>query len=305
MLKYIIKDIYGNETVFRKPLKVNFVSSEDAPADSLTAVFSADGTIYPLLSIEVLDNNDRIFFGYIDTQSDEQTISGIFLTVTARSIAGILLDNEALPQTYSMVSMNDLMKRHFEPFGFQHFKGTRKTFDDEFIITKGMSEWAVLANFCKKFTGTVPKIDCYGNIDISENKDNDCIYISSNQCISKKHTLKRHILISMIMERAAVSDGYVMPFEDELAKSLKVNKKRYINTVDNKNLSPMSARNILDNADNKYEQVILEISGCIICRVGDELIIDNEDKKYIIKEIHYSLGVEGEKTRVYAEVKYI
>ena len=305
MLKYIIKDIYGNETVFRKPLKINFVSSEDAPADSLTAVFSADGIIYPLLSIEVLNNNDRIFYGYIDIQSDEQTLNGAFLTVTARSMSAILLDNEALPQTYSMISMNDLMKRHFEPLGFHSFKGTGKTFDDEFIITKGMSEWTVLANFCKKFTGTVPKIDCHGNIDISENNDRDCIYISSSQCISKKHTLKRHLLISLIMERAAVSDGYEMPFEDELAKSLKVNKKRYINTVDNKNLSPMSARNILDNADNKYEQVILEISGCIICGVGDELILDNEDKKYIIKEIHYSLGIDGEKTRIYAEVRYI
>ena len=305
MLKYIIRDIYGNETVFKKPLKVNFVSSEDAPADSLTAVFSADGVIYPLMSIEVTDNNERIFYGYIDTQSDEQSINGYFLTVTARSLESILLDNEALPQTYSMVSMRDLMKRHFELLGFNNFKGTDKTFDDEFVITKGMSEWAVLANFCRKFTGTVPKIDCHGNIDISENKDNDCIYISSSQCISKKHTLKRHLLISLIMERAAVSDGYVMPFEDELAKSLKVNRKRYINTVDNKNLSPMSARNILDNADNKYEQVILEVSGCIICRVGDELILDNEDKKYIIKEIHYSLGIDGEKTRLYAEVRYI
>lgn len=305
MLKYILKDIHGKETSLKNPLKVSFVSSYDAPADRLTAVFAVSENIQPLMSVEVLDRTERIFFGYVDTQTDEQTINGMILTISARSQACILLDNEALPQTYCMVSMLDLMERHFSPLGFTHFKGTSKTFDDEFVISKGMSEWAVLSEFCKKFTGTSPKIDCNGIIDISGENDGKAVYISSDRCISKKHTLKRHLLISEIMVRAETASGYIMPFKDDFADSLGIKKRRYLNAVDSKNLSPLSAGKILENADNHYEQITLNVSECVLCTVGTELIVDNEDKKYIIKEIQYSLSDSGEHTRIYAEVKYI
>lgn len=305
MLKYILKDIHRKEIFLKNPLKVSFVSSDDAPADRLTAVFAVDEAVQPLMSVEVLDRTERIFFGCIDTQTDEQTINGIVLTISARSQASILLDNEALPQTYCMVSMRDLMERHFSPLGFEKFKGTEKTFDDEFIVSKGMSEWAVLSEFCKKFTGTSPKIDCNGIIDISGESDGKAVYISSERCISKKHTLKRHLLISEIMVRAESGNGYIMPFRDDFAHSLGIKKRRYLNVADSKNLSPLSAGKILENADNKYEQITLDVSGCVLCSVGTELMIDNEDKNYIIKEIQYSLSDSGEHTRIYAEVKYI
>lgn len=305
MLKYILRDIYGNVTSLKNPLKVSFISSDDAPADRLTAVFAVTENIQPLMSVEVLDGLKRVFFGYVDTQTDEQTVNGMILTISARSLACILLDNEALPQTYCMVSMRDLMERHFIPLGFTEFKGTEKTFDDEFTVSKGMSEWAVLSEFCKKFTGTSPKINCNGMIDISGENDGKAVYISSSRCISKKHTLKRHLLISEIMVRAETANGYVMPFKDDFANALGIRKRRYLNAVDSKNLSPFSAGKILENADNHYEQIILNVSGCVLCTVGMELIIDNEDKKYIIKEIQYSLGDSGEHTKIYAEVKYI
>lgn len=304
MLKYLLKDIHGKETLFEKPLKVNFVSSEDAPADSLTVVFAVSGTLPVLFSVEVLNKNERIFYGLVDSQSDEHTSKGSLLTVSARSLACILLDNEALPQTYCMVSMPTLMQRHFIPLGFRHFTGTDKTFDDELVISKGMSEWAVLAAFCRKFIGVSPTIDCYGTIDISGQKNTDILYLSSEQCLSKLHTLKRHLLISDIFARAAVSEGYIMPFEDQMAKELNISKKRYINIADSGKLSAESVPTIMNQADNQYEQLIIESSGCILCRVGSKLILDNETKNYIIKEIHYSLGLDGEKTRIYAEVKY-
>ena len=305
MLKYVLKDIYGKETLLKNPLKVSFVSSDDAPADRLTVTFAVKENVQPVLSVEVLDGLKRIFYGYADTQTDEQTINGIILTVSARSQACILLDNEALPQTYRMISMSDLMERHFVPLGFGKFKGTSKTFDDEFVISKGMSEWAVLAEFCRRFVGTSPKIDCNGLIDISGENSGKSVYISSNRCISKKHTIKRHLLISEIMVRAESGNGYVMPFKDSFAQNLGIQRKRYLNTADSKSLSPLSAEKIIENAENKYEQVTLDVSGCILCTVGTSLILDNEDKNYMIKEIHYSLNANGEHTTIYAEVKYI
>ena len=84
MLKYILKDIHRKEIFLKNPLKVSFVSSDDAPADRLTAVFAVNEVFQPLMSVEVLDRTERIFFGCIDTQTDEQTINGIVLTISAR-----------------------------------------------------------------------------------------------------------------------------------------------------------------------------------------------------------------------------
>lgn len=303
MLEYILSDIYGNQTALKQPLNVSFVSSYDAPADSLTAVFAVDGTIPPLSAVEVKNDGQRIFYGIVDMQTDELTSKGVLLTVSARSLSAVLLDNEALPQTYSMVSMPLLMKRHFSNLGFENYIGSDKAFYGKLVISKGISEWEVLSEFCRKFLGTVPRIDCFGVIDIS-GENNDVLSVSSKQCISKKHILRGYLLISDIMTRAVSDDGYIMPFEDKFAKSLNVRKLRYVNAVDNADKSVLTAEKITKNADNRYEQLAVEYSGCILGSIGAKLIIDGRDNNYIIKEIHYSLNSQGEKTRIYAEVKH-
>ena len=303
-MKYLLTSVDGKPSSFQKPVKISFVFSHDAPADSLTVVFAVSGSFPVLLSVEVLsETNERIFFGYVDSQSDRKTNKGILLTVSARSLAGLLLDNEALPQTYSIVSMSILMDRHFKPLGF-HFSGTSPTFYDEMVISKGMSQWAVLSAFCQRFLGVSPRIDCYGNIDISGKEIDETLCLSSAHCLSLKHTLKRHSLISDIMVRPASCEGYVMPFHDELAQKCLVKKTRYLNVPDHPSLSPLSAAKIMHDADNRYEQIIIEFPECILCTVGSRLSLDSDSKHYIIKEIHYSLDNSGEKTTIYAEVKY-
>ncbi len=303
MLICRIWDTQNKLLSFQFPLKLTLLSSADAPADSLTAVFAVTGEIPALHTIEAEHNGECIFSGYVDSQTRQVTSKGDLLTIAARSKACLLLDNEALPQTYSMVSMPILMERHFRPLGFDRFAGSDKAFDDELTVTKGMSEWAVLTSFCRKFLHTSPFVRHDGVIDVSGDREEICC-LSTRECLSVKHTLKRCQPLSDIIVRAARSDGYVMPFHSPLAETLHIRRRRYLNAADSAALSAASAQELLDRADNQYEQLELELAGGMFAPVGSALSIDTDDKPYLLRERCYTLSEHGEVTKLYAEVKY-
>ncbi len=299
MLTYSLTDADGRSKELKKPLKVSFISSENAPADRLTAVFAVKGRIPVLHSIDVYDGREKIFTGLVDSQTDECTKNGVLLTVSARSLECILLDNEAMPQTYCMPSMPLLMKRHFAPLGFEKFIGTNKAFNGEITISKGMSEWSVLKSFCESFVGTYPRITKDGAIDISGGAKQE-IRISRDRIISLKHSLKNSALISHAVARTHTGGVYSMPLVSRLAEKASVKRKRYINSIDGKSRTVLSAKRLMERSEQQYEQITADCCGCIICDVGTVLTLEKDRKKYIVSEINYMLGSDGEHTVIYA-----
>lgn len=301
MLTYELFDIYGKKTKLKYPLSVKFTSSDDAPADSLNVTFAVSGNIPEIATVTVENGNERLFSGIVDTQTEEESPDGILLTISARSLECILLDNEALPQTYCMPSMPLIVERHLAPLGFTEYIGERKSFSGEMIISKGMSEWAVLETFCRRFLETKPKIDCYGVIDITGSESDEIIYLSESRCISKKHILDRSKLISEIDARTYIAGGYEMTLENKNAKALGVRRKRYVNSIDSESRTVLSARKIISESNNSYEQIVADFSGCILCSVDAKAVLDKENKIFRVKRTEYSLNSNGEKTRLYME----
>lgn len=302
MLKFILKDTNGKITELKKPLKVSFVSSEEAPADRLTAVFAVDGNIPVIESVEMLDGIERLFYGLVDEQVTEETAEGMLLTVYARSLACILLDNEAMPQTYCIPSMPLLMKRHFSPLGFDHFIGSDEAFNGEMTVSKGMSEWTVLKSFCDAFIGTVPRIHTDGTIDITGNI-NETVYLQPERIISIKRSLKNKNLISQMIARTYTGGGYEMQIENNSAKKLGIKRRRYINSIDSKSRTVLTAKRLMKKSFSEYEQITADCCGRILCSIGAQLIIGRDKKHYIVKEINYSFDSSGEHTKIYARLK--
>ncbi len=302
MLTYIIRDIEGAETIFREPLKVSYVSGEDAPADQLSIVFGVKGNVPKLSAIEMKNGNERLFYGMVDSQCEEYSENGIFLTIQARSLTCLLLDNEALPQMYCSPSMPLLMKRHFEPLGFKEYRGTDKAFNGELAISKGMSEWTVLRNFCRYFLDTVPYIDKYGVIDITGEREQDTMYLSGERIMSCRHYLKNSALVSDINVRARSSGGYEIPFVNDMAKKYGIIRKRYVDSMTGSGRTVQSVKRMMRKYAAEYEQLIVECAGCFICSIGTLLSVDGQRKTYRVREVNYTFDSGGERTRLYAEV---
>lgn len=303
MLKYILNDVNDFESEFRNPVNMSIVSSRDAPADSFRAVFAVCGKIPELYSVKVLDGSDIIFFGFIDEQTETMTDNGVLLEISARGPESILLDNEAMPQTYCMPTMKILFERHFKPLGFKGVVGGEKAFPGDLVVSKGMSEWQVLSNFCKKFCNTGPIVRSDLVIETGENSQPDTIYIGENSPIIKiSRTISRSAPISDIYSRTYLAGGYEMYIQNEMAKSHKIKRRRYFNCADSKYKSVLYADDIIRNSNSKYEKYNIELSGIIGCRVGDTVRLRNKRREMRIEELHYILDSGGEHTRIYAEV---
>lgn len=303
MLSFEVTDINGRKTTFASPLSVSIVSSEDAPADSLSAVFAVSGSVPVLKSISAKMQGETVFLGEIDRQ--DEVISGRShrLELKARSIAAVLLDNEARPQQYFMPSMPLLMERHFAPLGFTRFIGTDKAFNGELIISKGMSEWAVLQEFCDKFLRTKPKIGFDGVIDISGSDPKAELFIGDTYSVLyKKKTFRRSAVISEIFARTHNGGGYDMHLESDNAERLGIRRRRFVSSINSKSRSLLDTEKIIPRAERSAVGCETEIAGSIPCIVGDRLRLEGDNKTYRITERHYTYSSEGEKTRIYSEV---
>ena len=301
MLTFILKDIKGQTVTFRHPLKISLSFSEQAPADSLNAVFAVSGSIPVLSSVEVKKGEERIFFGNIDEQAEEISEKGRLLSVTARSLAAVLLDNEAAPQTYCVPSMPLLMQRHFVPLGFTEFVGSEKAYSGQMTITKGMSEWSVLKEFCRYFLQTEPKIRRDGVIDVTGLPPQESLLLSEDVMLSCRHEYRSRVLFSEILARTRAGGDYCMPLVSQKAKKLGIQRRRYVNAVDSKSRTVLTAKEMLQKAESAYERLIVTCKGCFPAETGTILHLSRQTKGYRIREINYTLDSTGEKTKIYAE----
>ena len=302
MLKYILTDIKGKVTSFSKPLNMTIISSSGAPADSFSGVFAVSGRIPEILSVKVMNGAEMIFFGYVDEQTEIAEGGGSFLEIKARSIESILLDNEALPQTYCLPSMSYIFERHFRPLGFHKYIGSNQSYNGELMIRKGMSQWDVLENFCEKFVKVKPYVSADGVIDISGVVKNGSVFLGRKNIISVRKSLKRSAVISDIYARTYNAGGYDTHMKSKEADGRSIRRVRYVNAVNSKGKTVPYVQNIIDRTDKSYENYIIDNAGIISCGVGDELTVEGMKSKLKIKELHFVLNTKGEYTRIYAEV---
>ena len=303
MLIFHLTDNDGRTFQMRHPVSVSISSACSAPADSLRAVFAIEGEVPELHRIRVTDGDETVFTGCVDQQNEEYSRNGRFLTVSARSVAALLLDNEAAPQTYWCPSMKLLMKRHFEPLGFDRFIGPDKVFSGQLTVSKGMSEWAVLKRFASVFLNTEPRIDKNGIIDVSGTDGERELFLPSGSLISFRRELKNSALISEIRARVRPERGYDMVFKSERAKCSHISRRRYIDIPGSNTGSVEGTKRMLSSCDAAYERIEAECAGRARCSVGDTLTTDLDSKQYRICEVNYTLDSRGERTIIYAEVK--
>lgn len=304
MLTYLFKDVNQKEILLKNPLNSYIIFSEDAPADSLSVVFSVTGKIPVLTSVKVENAGELIFQGIIDEQTETLSENGMLLEIKARSLAALLLDNEACPQIYYSPSFDLLMKRHFNRLGFYQYIGKDNKHNGELHITKGMSEWQVLKNYCQYFLNTSPVITKDGMINISGNHTQEVTYIQNfrRTLISLIHKRKPSVLLSDVYARTYMAGGYEMYLPVKKAEELEIKRRRYIDSVNSSSRTVQSALNILEKSERNYEEYITESAGCMICEVGSQILIEELNLCLRAKEIIYTLNTKGEKTKIRAEV---
>ena len=303
MLKYILTDTSGIVTGLSEPVSMNLVSSSDAPADSLRITFALSGDIPVVYSVRVQNGGDTVFFGYADEQTETVCGSGVLLTVKARSLAAVLLDNEACPQVYCLPTMEMLFQRHFRPLGFEGYTGGDRVCRGDLVISKGMSEWQVLSRFCRSCGLEEPWVT-HDGIIVTDGRQADTIFLDgASPRLRLSRTVRRNALISDIYIRTSKADGYAYHMENDHARENKGLRIRYLNAADDFRRSPAYAKKMMDAGNSAYITCTVQVGGIISCRTGDRLVIGGQGEGFIIRELRYILGRDGEMTVITAEVE--
>ncbi|MCR4924735.1 MAG: hypothetical protein K5917_00440 [Clostridiales bacterium] len=216
-----------------KPFKMTLLSDFDTPADSLYVVFVCDENLPEFCEVEIENENETIFNGIIDEQICHCSKEGIFLEISARSFAAVLLDNEAIPATYFMPSLQEIFEIHAKDYGIKDYIGQGRC-NGNFTISKGTSEWEVIENFVKSVIGVTPHITSDLILNAGDISYSNCYKISNTlpDCesfISAKVKNKRYGTVSTVLTKLSNTDSYNSVSENEVAVKKGIKSRRLLN----------------------------------------------------------------------------
>lgn len=217
------------------PLSVTVEATLESPARAMTARFPLRKGELPAAAVgaAVLRGGRRVFEGLCDQQTAREDSTGRTLTLQARSRGGLLLDNEALPQTYYNVTAREIFRGHIQPYGFSRFVIPRDYTAGLFTVPKGMSEWEVLCAFCMRFYARYPVIGEGDTVVVEERGTQPRARITNRpgeeglRYLQVEDTQRRASVISELLLRDK-KGNYSRVLENPFGNPWQVRRRRYV-----------------------------------------------------------------------------
>ena len=302
MLRVYLEDLDGNIIENDMFLSVALNSENDVPADSIEVTLPYDENVALNVNEIVASLEGNIVFrGKVDEVvclcDEEQAV----IKLSARSPAGLLLDNEAEPVTYYCPSAEFVCDKHLKPFGIEAQDADNTPLSNYFRIDKGMSHWQVLENFCKIQYGTSPRIDGNGKAFLKGKKRYESLVFGKDGIgyISIREIRKRCELISKVRVKVEEFGRYSSSVLNDNPKCRGVDRIRFVDAT-TKTGGLKTADRIIENSNKNSYCIMILCCGCIVdvmgCRaeIRDERLgtIDN----LAVRKVQYSLGEDGEFT---------
>ena len=303
MLSYFFTDKNGKRCEFKNVLTVEISADVDVPADELVLTVPYDRKYRNVDMLEAYDGKSLVFVGQADEIVSIVHNSGAIVRLSARSLAGRLLDNEAEPVTYINPAAKFIFERHLKPFGIVGYDGDEHPFMGKIKIEKGMTEWQVLEKFCNGRYGKGPRITgagfalmcgTYGGAKPIVFGRNGVGYTSLREYI------KPCKVISQVKLRTEEYGGYKSVVGNGSAAD-RIKRVRYVNAFLNNN-AVKTADRMIENGNRQSFEIMLECAECLCGIVGRRAVIDDsligKREGLIVKSIKYSLEKNGESTTV-------
>lgn len=303
MLSYFFTDKNGIRCEFKNVLTVEISADVDVPADELVLTVPYDRKYRNVDMLEAYDGKSLVFVGQVDEIVSIVRTDGAIVRLSARSLAGRLLDNEAEPVTYINPAAKFIFERHLKPFGIVGYDGDEHPFMGTIKIEKGMTEWQVLEKFCNGRYGKNPRITgagfalmcgTYGGAKPIGFGRNGVGYTSLREYI------KPCKVISQVKLRTEEYGGYKSVVGNGSAAD-RIKRVRYVNAFLDNN-AVKTADRMIENGNRQSFEITVECAECLCGIVGRRTVIYDplvgKREGLVVKSIKYSLKKNGESTTV-------
>lgn len=302
MLRVNFEDLDGNVLKNGELLSVVLNSENDVPADSIAVTLPYDENIALNANTIAASIGDNVVFrGVVDEVVSLCDEKQAIMKLTARSPAGLLLDNEAEPVTYYCPSAEFVCGKHLKPFGIAAQDADNIPLINYFRIDKGMTHWQVLESFCKIHYGTTPRIDGNGRAFLKGKVRQESLIFGKNgiDYVSVKESRKRCELISEVRVKTDIFGGYGSKVINNNPECKGICRVRYMNAAaDTGGLK--TADKIIENSNKKSYCIMLLCNGCVADVMGCRAAIYDERlgsiENLVVQKVQYSLGADGEFT---------
>ena len=145
----------------------------------------------------------RVFTGVVDEFSCVCGREGLYLEVSGRGMAALLLDNEAMPAQYQMATRADIVAGHVTPYGIETVGGWALPAVSGFTVESGVSEWCVVQEFVCYYGGVVPRFDRMGRLVLDGHEDGpEALRITGETAVTGwEYREERHGVLSRVAVR--------------------------------------------------------------------------------------------------------
>lgn len=305
MLKIKLTDINGDEVRCKAPVSIEINCEQDVPCDDIRLVFPYTGDILRRADFVTAYSGDEVVFrGKLDEVTDRLENGRALTSVSARSLAGMLVDNEAEPVVYRNPAADFIYKRHLEPYGIYEYSRDSKPFFGTLQITKGMSEWQVLESFCKSRYSSYPRITSDGRALLDgAPKEKEIVFGDDGDIgfFSYKESFKRHKLLSEVRLRTNENQRYSSTIANTSPDCRGITKVRYVDACSS-GTSIGTADRLIRSSNSQSRQLVIGCKGCHLGIMGRKAqvrhpLIGNKEG-LVVRGIRYRAASDSEATSV-------
>lgn len=304
----------GEVVELENALTVEINQELGVPADDMTVTFAYGGefpSIYRIYAIDsrlddidkAIEENNVIFSGVVDEIILSADTSCATVTVYARSLAALLIDNECKPSEYVNPSLSVIYYKHLLPFGITLEDKTVNCKSGTLTLHKGSSHYKVLEAFCSDFLGTVPRIDNKGVCHTDCTDTSEGLSFDNEKGITFEYVSicdNRYSRISKVFVNVNGSD-YDTTVNDSEAENMGIVRQRYLSLLNSKTGTLSDADEIIENGKGDSFSVVLKSNERIINKLGCKASVSVAQcigREFIVKSIKYTANSNGEATRI-------
>ena len=158
------------------------------PCDAFTAECLYEPEMLPVLKQAVrfraVHEGQVVFYGVVDAYTVTADVRGMRLKLEGRSLAALLMDNEAESGEYYNVGLEDILRRHVTPWGITNLEKAEVPKLARFSVSSGQSQWSVLREFLRLSGGLEPRFTPAGTLLLDGGRGGDTRSIGGATAVS-------------------------------------------------------------------------------------------------------------------------
>lgn len=295
-MKTVAAAASGEQFTLPAPASARIGVSADAPADAFSATFPLERSPGSLTSVRAFARDGSLLFDGIADEQDESFSGGLLLTLRARGRAALLLDSEAMPQSYAYPSLPVIFARHVAPYGFTGYLGSGRVYEGALEVEKGMSEWQAAALFCSRFLQTVPRVR--GTVFDASGSAPEGVTVFGPSGVRYASLTVRRRFCDLISEILCREDGgtFVSVAHGAEAESLGIVRKRYLT------VPGADAGRLLRKGERRAFEAVLDCAGEPPAGLGAKAEVRDpvlgKLEGMFVAQTDYSIDSGGEHCRV-------